>query len=246
MIPATCTSGSSWLDHSQVWTPGAEEFHKTSFDLNDTEHSSVMTELNSQLIGLQLFAVLQCFQTDESSQEQTIHTFHALYIHWLEFPPTLARGGANLSLTESGSWRPLRWASSLAGAAGCYTQETAERWGKLRALMFDPLASPGWSGQMGAGSEEQARCWAAGWCGLRTRRRGFQKTAPSWTLVSETPKQLPHHRDSRPERSWRRRGTHSRILKRRRDESVDRDTVLLPWLLLEREVGFSGAPLWEN
>lgn len=161
-----------------------------------------------------------------SIKESAIQMFHALYIqslksfqHWGAEEPTEVR----LSLDPEVA---PRWVSSPTQAARCCTQETAARPAQGRASTFRPSASPGWSGRRWAGSVEQERCWAAGWCGWRTRRRGSRKTASSWTLVLETPKQLPHHRDSQPKPSWHRRGTRSRILKGRaqsKEELVNRE-----------------------
>lgn len=106
------------------------------------------------------------------------------------------------------SWRP----------AGCCTRGTAAWWRQGCACMSVLSGSPGWSGQRWGGLGVQARWWVVGWCGWHTCRKGFQKTAPSWTLASKIPKQLPLHRDSPWELSWHKRGTHSRILKEPRHQ----------------------------
>lgn len=105
------------------------------------------------------------------------------------------------------------WTNSWAEAAGCCTQGTTVWRGWGCACMFAPSVFPGWSGRRWAGSGVQARSWVGGWCGWRTCRRGFQKTAPSWILVLETPRQLLPLQDSRPELSWHKHGTHSRTFK---------------------------------
>lgn len=224
----TLTSGSAGLDHNQIWTPGVEAFHKISFDLKDGYHCSVMTENNLQL---RFVFIHMCFfmffsiSHSLSIKESPIQMFHALYIQLFKFSQNWDAEEPDWSLTESGSqgnssccrWSltQRRWVSSWAQSAGCCTQETAARRGQGRASTFDLSAFPGWSGRTWVGSVEQARCWAAGWCGWRTCHRGSQKTVSSWTLVLETPRQLLHHRDSQPKLSWHRRGTRSRILKER-------------------------------
>lgn len=109
--------------------------------------------------------------------------------------------------------KTLWWVNSWAQVVGCCIQGTTVWRGWGCACMFALSVFPGWSGRRWEGSGVQAQCWVAGWCGWRTCRRGSQKTASSWTLVLETPKQLLLHQDSRPELSWHKRGTRSRILK---------------------------------
>lgn len=100
--------------------------------------------------------------------------------------------------------------NSSAELVVCWTQGTTLWWEWGWVCTFALSASPGWSGQRAAGSGVQAQCWAEGWCGWRTCRRGFQKTVPSWTLALETPRQQLPLRDSRPELSWHKHGRHSR------------------------------------
>jgi len=92
-------------------------------------------------------------------------------------------------------------------------------------------ASPGSSGQRWEGSGVQARRWGAGWCDWHTYRRGFQKTASSWTLVSKTPRQLLHLQDSRQELSWHKHGMHSRTFMEPGQEQILGQQCIIPTII---------------
>lgn len=118
---------------------------------------------------------------------------------------------------EAELWLVCWQVKSWTPAECCIRRTTLWRgWGC--ACTFVPSGSPGWSGQTLESSGAQTRWWALGWCGWHTYRKGFQKTAPSWTLALRIPKQLLLHQGSPWGPSWHKRGTHSRILKEPRHQ----------------------------
>lgn len=117
----------------------------------------------------------------------------------------------------------LEWSilltNSWAAVARCCTQGTSESWRGGCSCWFALSVFPCWSGRRWGGSGLQAQCWVGGWCGWHTCRRGFRRTASSWTLVLETPRWLLRLPGNRPELSWHIHGTHSRTFEERGDQS---------------------------
>lgn len=150
--------------------------------------------------------------------------------HWSSmgsFRSSSRYSGECVDQREAELWLVCRQVRSWTPAECCIWGRAWWRgWGCAGTLV--PSGSPGSSGQRWEGSGAQARWWAVGWCGWHTCRKGFQKTAPSWTLALKTPRQPLLRRGSPWEPSWHKRGTHSRTWKGPRHQRSSVDTRSMP------------------